>query len=98
MTNDIFETVPEVVEEITEESEVVEEITEEPEEYMIGNINCKNKLNLRAEPAADADVLKELNKGVEVMIYPEESTSDFYKVCTESGIEGYCMKKFVKIQ
>ena len=29
---------------------------------------------------------------------PDESTEDFYKICTESGINGYCLKKFIEIQ
>lgn len=90
----------EVVEEVAEMIEpVVVEPEPEPEPVVaVGKIECKNKLNLRAEPYADANVVKELNKGAEVMVYVDESTADFYKVCTESGLEGYCMKKFVVLQ
>lgn len=87
--------------------DIVEEVTEmldfapEPEPRpvtAVGVVDCKNKLNLRVEPDANANIIKILDKGAEVLIYTEESTADFYKVCTESGLEGYCMKKFVVLQ
>lgn len=97
---DSVEHVEDVVEEVAEMAKV-EEVAEpelEPEEYQMGNVvNCV-KLNIRAASDPHAEIVKVVDKGTEVMIYLDESTGDFYKVCTESGIEGFCMKQFIKIQ
>lgn len=59
--------------------------------------NCV-RLNVRCNPSIDADVVFEIDRGTKLMIDENESTEDFYKVCTESGIEGFCMKQFVTIE
>ena len=69
----------------------------EPENRKFGKIsNCK-KLNVRKLPSRDAEIVSELIEGSEVMIDEKESTALFYKICTEHGIEGYCMKDFIKV-
>ena len=69
----------------------------EPENRKFGKIsNCK-KLNVRKLPSRDAEIVSELVEGSEVMIDEKESTALFYKICTEHGIEGYCMKDFIKV-
>ena len=69
----------------------------EPENRKFGKIsNCK-KLNVRKLPSRDAEIVSELIEGSEVMIDEKESTALFYKICTEHGIEGYCMKNFIKV-
>lgn len=74
------------------------ESTEEPEEYLIGKVeNCVN-LRVRKDSRDDGLVLGHIPYGSEVMVYPDESTDDFYSVVTESGIEGYCMRQFIEIQ
>jgi uncharacterized protein YgiM (DUF1202 family) len=80
---------PEVVESVVEE----ESVTESDE--VIGVVTDCVKLNVRKEPSKDSDVVCELLLGTEVMIDIFESTDDFYKVITEAGVEGYCMKKFI---
>lgn len=100
--DEITEHFDEIVEEVAEmaevEPEVVEEVVEEPEDYAIGNVvDCK-RLRIRKSPDADSAVLKEIENGTEVMIDLECSTGDFYSIVTESGVEGFCMKKFIKIQ
>lgn len=55
------------------------------------------KLNVREAPNANADVVCIINASTKFVVDEAESTDDFYAVCTESGAEGYCMKKFVKI-
>ena len=46
------------------------------------------------------DVLCVIDNGKEVTLdtSSEETFEEFYKVCTEAGIEGYCMKKFITIK
>lgn len=93
--NEVVETIEEVVEEVTEITETIEEpepVTE------LGKIVKCDRLRVRKEPNANAPVIKELAKGTEVMIDIEKSTEEFYSVATESGIEGFCMKKFVELQ
>ena len=69
----------------------------EPENRKFGKVsNCK-KLNIRKLPSRDAEIVSELIEGSEVMIDEKESTALFYKICTEHGIEGYCMKQFIKV-
>lgn len=62
--------------------------------------NCE-KLNLRRSPLKDSDganIITELLPGVAVVIDEDESTPDFYKVITEDGREGYCMRQFIEVK
>lgn len=65
--------------------------------------NCA-RLNVRKEADKEADVLCVISKGVNVAVNLDESTEDFYKVCTPAGtgdlfgVEGYCMKQFIEIK
>lgn len=56
--------------------------------------NCA-KLNVRVQPAADADVVCVLDNGTEIEINVNNSTDEWFSICTAAGIEGYCMRKFV---
>ena len=69
----------------------------EPEIRKFGKINNCKKLNVRKLPSRDAEIISELLEGSEVMIDEKESTALFYKICTEHGIEGFCMKQFIKV-
>lgn len=98
----------EVVEpvEVKEESAVGEAKVEEPtpvveqpkpeSKQLTGNVAGCAKLNVRKEPNKDAEILAVINEGAEVVINKIKSTMDFYSVCTAAGIDGYCMKKFIK--
>lgn len=55
------------------------------------------KLNVREEPNTKASVVFEIPVGSTVFIDETCSTDEFYKICTEHGVEGYCMKKFIEI-
>lgn len=56
--------------------------------------NC-SKLNVRAEPTLDGDIVSVLDVMSEIKINLAESTDEWFKICTTVGIEGYCMRKFV---
>ena len=73
------------------------EFVETLDDPIIGVVTDCLKLNLRAEPSLDAEVICEINASTELVITPEESTNYFFKVCTSAGIEGFCMKKFITI-
>lgn len=76
----------------------VSETHDETEEIKIGLVsNCK-KLNVREKPTVEAPVVCEIVCRTELMIDESESTDEFYKVFTASGLEGFCMKKFITIQ
>lgn len=69
-----------------------------PGEPLVGIvIDCKN-LNVRNQPDGEADVLGTISADSEVLIDEGDSTSEFYKVCTASGLEGFCMKKYIAVQ
>lgn len=58
--------------------------------------NCFT-LNIRAEPEADSEILCVIPCLTEVLVEINESTDDFYKICTVSGIEGFCIKKYIAV-
>ena len=92
------------------EAGIVEETAVEPvdqpveeapkKESKVGIVaNCE-KLNLRRSPLKDSDganIITELLPGVAVVIDEDESTPNFYKVTTETGLEGYCMRQFIEL-
>ena len=90
----------EPVVEVNVEAEPVIEIPEKPEPVvetprkMARVFGCA-KLNVRKSPNPKADVVCEISCGVTVEIDEANSTSDFYKIYTASGIEGYCMKTYI---
>lgn len=56
------------------------------------------KLNVRKAPNADAEIVSVIPALTEVTINPEESTNEFYKICTADGICGFCMKKYIAVR
>lgn len=57
-------------------------------------VNCA-KLNVREEPNIEAEIICVLDVTSEIEIDVENSTIGWFKICTATGIEGYCMRKFV---
>lgn len=57
-------------------------------------VNCL-KLNVRTEPRIDADVVCVLDVMSEIKIDVSKSTTEWFKIYTAIGAEGYCMRKFV---
>lgn len=70
----------------------------EPVNVSMGVVFDCEKLNVRVAPFVDAEVATVIDRDAEVMIDEARSTDEFYKVCTENSIEGYCMKKFIAVQ
>lgn len=68
------------------------------EEIKIGLVVDCAKLNVREEPDPDADILCEVPSQTELVIDENNSTDEYYSVCTAAGVDGFCMKKFVSIQ
>lgn len=61
-----------------------------------GIVNNCTKLNVRSKPSITGEVLCVLNTYSEVEIDTNKSVSDWLYVCTATGVEGYCMRKFIK--
>ena len=72
-----------------------EEISEEAKEK-IGSVNCA-KLNVRVSPSTTALVVCVLESGSKVSI-TDDSDPNFYKVYTETGAYGFCMKQFITVE
>lgn len=90
-----------VVEEVVDpvEEEIVEAIEEEVVETTTNAtvVDCK-KLNVRKTPNKLAGIVTTIPVGTNVVVDIDKSTVGFYKVTTESGIEGYCVKEFIAIK
>lgn len=99
----------EIVEEVVVTEPVVEE-TAAPEvvmaeetvetvslpETVTGVVTGCAKLNVRKNPSVNADVVCVLDVTSEIEINVAKSNKDWFSVCTATGIEGYCMRKFVE--
>lgn len=85
---------------VREREPIVENKLEETvsRKFLTGTVdNCK-MLNVRAEPKSDAEVILAISVTTMVMINPDESTDDFYKVYLADGVEGFCMKDYINVE
>lgn len=103
-TNEAEETTEEVTEEVTEPEVIVpisylypdiEDGVENNE--IIGKISGFTKLYVRKEANKDSEPVGIVTDKDDLSIDVAHSTDDFYKVITSNGLEGYCVKEFVKI-
>lgn len=84
----------EPVVEVAYDEVTVEEESEK--ELQMGKIANAEKVYLRSEPEVrDGNDVKVLDKGTDVLI--SDISGEWCKICTESGLEGYVMKKFIDI-
>ena len=61
----------------------------------IGTVIGCEKLRVRPTPDTDQEEIFLIDNGSVVKISLEDSTEEFYKIKTDDGIEGYCMKSFI---
>jgi hypothetical protein len=95
--DEVIETVAPIEEEIVTEP-VVEETVETvtlPETVNGTVVGC-TKLNVRVNPSTTADVVCVLDVKSEIKINAAKSDNEWLSICTATGIEGYCMRKFVE--
>lgn len=84
---------------LVDSTEIAEDIrVEETVEDIIGVVTDCLKLNIRKDPNKDSDVVVVVTCLDELKIDPNNSTDDWYAVCTVTDIEGFCMKKFVAVR
>ena len=93
---EVVEVTP-AVEEISAVPEVIVPVVEpapEPKTVEGTVVGCA-KLNVRVKPNMYAAVVSVIDVNDKVVIDPDESVKDWFKVRTAKGIVGYCMRKFV---
>lgn len=56
------------------------------------------RLNIRETPSADGDVVAVIDLLTEVVVDLEDSTDEFYKISTATGVKGFCMKKYIALR
>ena len=96
--NETEETTEEVTEEVTEPEVIVPNIEDGVENNeVIGKISGFEKLYVRKEANKDSEPVGIVTDKDDLSIDVAHSTDDFYKVITSNGLEGYCVKEFVKI-
>lgn len=91
---------------VKETEAVVEtvEVTEAPKpvevKTIIGVVTDCARLNVRAKPNVNADVVTIVDKGVKVCINKKRSTKEFYCVCSADNQDtiGFCMKKYITVE
>ena len=72
--------------------------TEEKEETLVGFVFGCEELNVRKAPVKDPkNIACTARKNSLLVIDLKESNGEWYSVVTESGIKGYCMKKYVRV-
>lgn len=62
-----------------------------------GVVTCESKTVVRENPDSLSDVICELENGTNIMIDHDKSTSEFVNICTEYGIEGYCLSDDIEL-
>ena len=86
--NSTEETVNESINETIEEDVVLE---------VLGVVTGCNLLNVRSKPEPNSEVLTVIPIDSVITISDVNASQDFYKVLV-GDLEGYCMKKFIKIK
>ena len=100
ITNEVNETVEQVEEtinEVEESTNKIEETKKEVTEEVICKIIEFEKLYIRKEADKNSEPVGIVTNKDYLSIDIIHSTDDFYKVITSNGLEGYCVKEFVKI-
>ena len=91
-----------IVQESANVAEPVKEVTEDrkpkPKKEVTGTVIGCTMLNVRKAANPDAKVLCTIKAASTVVIDEAKSTSGFYKVTTDDGVVGFCMKKYVSIK
>jgi hypothetical protein len=91
------EIIPEVSDDQTTTEIITENVSQEPE-LVIGIVDNTERLRVRKEDNVDSEILCILEKDSEVNIDLQNSTEFFYKIMTSAGVEGYCMRNFIKLK
>ena len=88
---------PEVVLPRVKEPDVAAAVVEEAPTVIAGVVTDCAKLNVRRAPSMNATVVCEIPRKSVVTIDEDKSNAEWYGVCTATGVNGFCMKKYVAI-
>lgn len=72
-------------------------VQEEPKKVSGIVVDC-NRLNIRTKPSINSQPVGNVTVNSEVVINLNQSNDEWLKVITKDGVEGFCMKKYVKIK
>lgn len=72
-------------------------VQEEPKKVSGIVVDC-NRLNIRTKPSINSKPVGNVTVNSEVTINLNQSNDEWLKVITKDGVEGFCMKKYVKIK
>ena len=89
------EKIIEHIEEVVVEPEEKTEEAVEVKDVVKGKVTDCIKLNVRSGALITSDIREVIEEGAIVEINDKRSTDDWYSVCTESGIKGFCMKEYI---
>lgn len=85
-----------------ESNDAVVDFNDEPESIVnkptSGIVVGCEFLNVRKSSTKDSETLAVIKSGDKITVDTNMSTNDFYKIHTLSGIDGFCMKKFIEVQ
>ena len=94
---DVTEEVEEEIAEVNESEEVTKEATKEADSTVVGYVSGCLKLNIREDGYLGANVVCVVPEKTALLIEVAESNDEWYKVYTETGMEGFCMKQYVTL-
>ena len=67
-------------------------------ETIMGITTNLDRIKVYYKPSEFSEVVCEIKKDTVLLIDKEQSTEDFYSICTEAGIMGFCRKRFVELK
>ena len=59
--------------------------------------DCEN-LNVRKGPGLNYAIVCMIPAGTVLVVLNDVPKGDFYHICMEDGVEGYCVKNYIAIQ
>lgn len=86
-----------IKEEEKQENNIENEVKVEQTLSIKSGVVIPNMLYLRSGPSKDDPMISVLEKGQKVEIILKESVNDFYRIHIQD-LDGYCMKKFIKVE
>lgn len=60
-------------------------------------VRCK-ALNVREEASVDSEKVCVLPAGSRVVVDNIDSAGEWFSICTEAGLEGYCLSEYISIE
>jgi len=83
---------------VRERIDPVDEKADIPAFLEYGIVTGCKKLNVRSLPDISGKVICTIDASEDVVIIDKDGGMDFYKIRTSSGVEGFCMKKYITIR